>query len=314
MKVFHILNPGPVSTIQDSGRFGYLRYGMAPAGAMDEVAYQLGNHILGNPPDAAAIEFALMGPEVEVLQETFIVVSGGSCDIVVKGESGFSMYTPIKLLPGDKVSIPQVKDGIRGYLNVAGGINVPLKMNSRATYLRGRIGGIDGRCLEEGDVIHAFPESSTRGKPLPSSKWPKYPPPYKVDVILGPQDHLFSKKGVETFLSEEYRISWEADRMGYRLKGPEISHRDKADIISDGIPLGAVQVPGHRQPIIMMKDRQTTGGYPKIATVASYEISKLGQARPGSSIFFNQVTLEEARDKSRQHKEWFQGLVNAIKK
>ncbi|ACB84729.1 biotin-dependent carboxyltransferase family protein [Natranaerobius thermophilus] len=318
MSTIKITDPGPFTTIQDLGRFGFQRYGMAPSGAMDEVSFQLGNYLLGNEPNAAAIEFTLKGPELEIKKETLVAVTGGRCQVKVNGELS-PMYAPLHLCPGDQISFSGIQEGLRGYLCVLGGVDVPLVMQSRSTYLKGQIGGIEGRQVKKGDTLDACSYSSLdfshidQRSPLPTKYWPTFISPYEIDVILGPQVDYFSEQGVNTFLSQEYQISDAADRMGYRLNGPEIEHQGAADIISDGIPLGGIQVPGHGQPIIMMKDRQTTGGYPKIATVASYEIYKLGQAKPGDRIKFNKISLEEARQKKHKHDLWFDNLVDLIK-
>lgn len=313
MKILQVNKPGPFSIIQDSGRYGYQRYGLAPAGAMDEVAYRLGNYLLGNSPEAASLEFTIKGPELEVSGPTYIAVTGGPCEITVNDEKVYPPYAPIRIETGDRVSIGAITEGTRGYLSLAGGIDVPSQLSSRSTYLRGKVGGIEGRPVQAGDEVYTAGRYGSIGRPLPTAKWPVYKGPFEVDVIMGPQEEFFTEKGIHTFLSETFTISKEADRMGYRLNGPEIEHEGEADIISDGIPLGAVQVPGHRQPIIMMKDRQTTGGYPKIATTASYEIYRLGQARPGEQVKFNKVTLEEAKDKREKYEQWFKQLVEYIR-
>ncbi len=311
MNVIKILAAGPFTTVQDLGRFGYQRYGMAPAGAMDDISFQLGNHILGNSLDKAGLEFTLQGPNVEVLNDTVIAVTGGWCQMYVNGELQ-PLYAPIELVAGDQVSFSKMTKGVRGYLCVQGGIDVPQVMGSRSTYLRGQVGGFSGRHLKSGDVLSsALPEKPFQA-PLPTEMWPDFASQISVDVVMGPQMDYFTEQGIETFLSKTYNISEAADRMGYRLSGPEIEHSSEADIISDGIPLGAIQVPGHRQPIIMMKDRQTTGGYPKIATVASYEIYKLGQAKPGDKIKFNKISINQARQKQGKIENWFKQLQRLV--
>lgn len=314
MPAIKIIDAGPFTTVQDEGRYGFQRYGMAPAGAMDEVAYRLGNLILGNEPNAASIEFTLKGPRLEVLHDTTVVITCGRCDVRVNGKQSFSIYEPIDLKTGDQIDVGWITEGARGYLALKGGLDVPLVMQSHSTYLRGKIGGFDGDRLKGGEVLSTLTPKGSPGRSLPEEHWPSYQSPFEIDVIMGPQTDYFTEEGIKTFLSETYQISDAADRMGYRLTGPEIMHVDKADIISDGIPLGAVQVPGHRQPIILMKDRQTTGGYPKIATTASYEIYRLGQAKPSDQLSFNKVSLQEAKEKREQHKKWYHELAEFVSK
>ncbi len=314
MPALKIVESGPFTTVQDEGRYGFQRYGMAPAGAMDEVAYRLGNLILGNEPGAASLEFTLKGPRMELLQDTTLVITGGGCIITVNGKQSYSIYEPLKLKAGDQLDVGWIAEGARGYLSFRGGLDVPLVMQSHSTYLRGKIGGFEGNRLKGGETLSTFAPQGAPGRALPENRWPSYKAPFEIDVIMGPQADFFSEEGIKTFLSETYQISDAADRMGYRLTGPEITHVDKADIISDGIPLGAIQVPGHRQPIILMKDRQTTGGYPKIATVASYEIYRLGQAKPGDQVSFNKVSLQEAKEKREQHKKWYNELALYVQK
>ncbi len=312
MQVIKVLEPGPFTTVQDGGRFGYQRYGMAPAGAMDEVAYRLGNLMLGNDANAASLEFTLKGPRLEILDDTILVVTGGHCVVNINGSQEYPVYEPVKVKEGDQVEIGWITEGVRGYVIVQGGLDLPAVMQSRSTYLRGRIGGVGGAQLKGGEVLAVLKEHGPLGRALPGDRWPSYQPPFVIDVIMGPQADFFTKEGIETFLEGDFQISEAADRMGYRLTGPEVMHVDKADIISDGIPLGAIQVPGHRQPIIMMKDRQTTGGYPKIATAASYEIYRLGQAKPGDGLSFKKVSIEEAKEKKDDFDKWYHELAEYV--
>jgi len=312
LQVIKVIESGPFTTVQDGGRYGYQRYGMAPAGAMDEVSYLLGNLILGNEPNAASLEFTLKGPRLEILHDTTLAVTGGRCVVTVNGHRKYFIFEPIEVKSGDQIDIEWITEGVRGYLAVKGGFDVPLIMQSRSTYLRGKIGGFEGRRLKGEEVLSALQSNNSLGRALTEERWPSYLPPFEIDVIMGPQADFFTEEGVNTFLNETFQISESADRMGYRLTGPEVVHVDKADIISDGIPLGAIQVPGHKQPIIMMKDRQTTGGYPKIATAASYEIYRLGQAKPGDQLSFRSVSLDQAKEKKNHYNKWFQGLTEYV--
>jgi len=191
-----------------------------------------------------------------------------------------------------------VTAGCRAYLAVAGGIDVPRVLGSRATYLRGRLGGLDGRALQKGDVLPlgapARDPGVAPGRHVPASRRPAYPAAVEARVVLGPQADRFTPAGLAAFLGGPYTVTPQADRMGYRLEGPAIEHARGHDIISDGIPLGGIQVPGEGQPIVLLVDRQTTGGYTKIATVISVDIARIGQTRPGQRVRFREVTLAEA--------------------
>lgn len=297
MDAVRLIEPGPLTTIQDRGRKGYQRFGMPVAGAMDLFSYRIANLLVGNDEGAAAIEFTLQGPKMEFLQDAVIAITGAET-VPFLDNKPLPMWQSIFVRKGSIISFQGIKSGLRGYVAIGGGINVPQVLGSRSTYLRAKIGGFEGRKLAAGDIIKTgksgkgFPDFKNRR--LPKGFIPDFKEYEEIRVILGPQAELFKKESIETFLSSAYEVTAQSDRMGYRLKGPIIKHKDGADIISDGIPPGAIQVPGHGQPIIMLADRQTTGGYAKIATVISTDLNKLAQLTPGSKIRFKAVTLEEA--------------------
>ncbi len=299
MNAAKILKPGPLTTVQDSGRRGYQRFGMPEAGAMDKFSFRTANLLVGNCAGTAVLEFTLEGPDLIVQKDSIIAITGGdfspclnSCQI--------PMWQSIYVSAGSRLEIGSVNRGLRGYIAFKGGIDVEEKMGSRSTYLKGGVGGFKGRKLQKGDLLK-LGKKADRDEyieaSLPGSYIPKYTGHADTRVILGPQEDHFTESGVETFLRGEYTVTSQADRMGYRLEGPKILHRDEdsSDIISDGIPPGAVQVPGHEKPIIMMADRQTTGGYPKIATVISVDLPHIAQLKPGETLSFNEVSLKRAQ-------------------
>jgi biotin-dependent carboxylase-like uncharacterized protein len=294
METFEVIQPGPLTTIQDLGRYGCQQYGVPPSGALDNYAFRIGNLLVGNEESAASLEITLFGCQIRVLQDTTVAVTGADLGATLNGNP-ISMWESIPVRRGDIISFPLPKSGCRAYLALTGGINVHLVMSSAATYTRAGIGGLEGRALRKGDILQT-------GKPVPAPKRARVPSEYiplyqqqiELRVILGPQDNCFTEDGIRTFLQSEYTVSTQADRMGFRLEGPKIQHRETADIISDGIPLGAVQVPGDGLPIILLADRQTTGGYTKIATAISVDISKLAQAKPDDKVRFRQVSEDEA--------------------
>lgn len=295
--VFECSAPGMLTTVQDGGRWGYQGKGMPVAGALDLQAFRLGNVLAGNDENDAALEVTLLGPALSVVEgEAVLAVTGAELGFCINGEP-VPNWTSVAAKAGDTLSFTGPKSGCRAYLCVSGGIDVPFVMGSRSTYLRARVGGFEGRALKKGDRIPC-------GAPQPLWKRcerlvcpeelrPVYDFGAPLRVIPGPQEDLFTEKGRDTFYGSEYVISTSADRMGYRMDGPVVEHESAADIISDAIPLGAVQVPGHGQPIIMLADRQTTGGYAKIGVVSSADVAVLSQRLPGQKVRFVRISLEE---------------------
>ena len=296
-----IIQPGMLSTIQDRGRYGYQRYGMPTAGAMDTFALRAANALLGNDDNAACIEATVLGPRIEILSDTTIAVTGANVAPRLDSEP-IPMWQPVAASKGSRLEFRSPKDGMRGYLAVAGGIDVPEVMGSRATYMKAAIGGVEGRPLRAGDILNALgdsPEALATGRNFPADAIPKYGSAHELRVVLGPQQSAFTQAGIDTFLSETYTVSIHSDRMGYRLEGEPVEHTDGPDVISDGTPLGTIQVPGDGQPIILLSDRGTTGGYTKIATVISTDLSKVAQAMPGHTVKFKAVSVEEAQEAYR---------------
>lgn len=303
-----------MTTVQDLGRWGHQALGMPVAGAMDAFALRAGNVIVGNDPGAAALEITVVGPASTVAEgDGVICLSGGELGLEINGER-VSSWTAHHVTAGDRVSVSgPVGAGCRGYLCVSGGIDVPVVMGSRSTYLRAKIGGLEGRALKAGDVLATGenPPLWRRSESFacPAALRPDYLNERPIRVVLGPQEDCFTPQGIETFLGSEYVLTNEADRMGFRLEGPAIEHTGGADIISDGIPLGAVQVPGHGKPVVMMADRQTTGGYTKIAVVVTADIGLLAQRMPGDTVRFEKVEFEEALAIAREERDRLQSLV-----
>jgi biotin-dependent carboxylase-like uncharacterized protein len=292
-----VVEPGLLTTVQDLGRPGYQRLGIPPAGPMDRSAFVVANRLVGNPDGAAGLELTLKGPSLEVRRACVIAVTGAEMTAQVNGQP-VPAWTAVRLAAGDGLSFRMAAGGCRAYLAVAGGLVTPLALGSRSTYLRGRLGGIGGRALQKADALWVgpgpVPLDALVGRSVPPERRPAYPAEVECRVILGPQADRFTADGVATFLGGPYEVTPQADRMGYRLKGPVIQHARGHDIVSDGIPLGGIQVPGDGQPIVLLVDRQTTGGYTKIATVISVDVARLGQARPGQRVRFREVSLAQA--------------------
>ena len=293
-----IISQGLLTTVQDLGRFGYQRYGIPVCGAMDSVSLRIANILVGNREHLAGLEMTAVGPTIRFAGDTTIAVVGADMEPALDGKRIWE-WESVRAPSGSTLSFGAPRDGLRAYLAVAGGIDVPRVMNSRATDIKGRFGGFEGRALESGDVL-AIGDSPHPIGALPNrlppeiSRQPTYGQNFNIRVVLGPQDDAFTEAGVATLLNSEYTVSNDADRTGYRLEGPTIEHISGADIVSDGTALGSIQVPGNGTPIILLADRGTTGGYTKIGTVVNADIGLLAQAMPGAKIRFEDVSAEEA--------------------
>ena len=296
METIKILDAGLLTTVQDLGRYGFQRYGVSASGVMDEYSAKIANKLVGNKVGEAVLETTLKGVQIEFLQNTAVAITGGNCDVTLNGTK-IELWQSYLVNRGDILKMGICRSGLRNYLAFAGGIDVPIIMNSKSTNLKAKVGGFNGRKLMTGDILSVGVGSLET--PLTLNKYyiPTYSKDIKVGVILGQQDDYFTEAGIKTFLNETYTVTQESDRMGIRVSsvsGATIEHKNGADIISDGITFGAIQVPGSGQPIVMMADRQTTGGYTKIGNVISSDLAKLAQATPGTKVKFVEYTLEQA--------------------
>lgn len=294
-----IIIPGALTTVQDAGRYGFMEFGIGPSGVMDMQAFFDASYLVGNEHGEAVLEATLFGGIMEFTQETVIALTGADMEPQINNVS-VPMDTPLKINPSDTLSLGMVKEGCRTYIAFAGGIDVPFVMGSRSTNIKCRIGGFKGRALRAGDIISLGTGRDYTGLMGRKIERRTYPPDIKVRVIQGPQEDYFTEKGKKTFYSETYTISRQSDRMGYRLEGEAVESVDGTDIVSDGIAPGSVQISSDGKPIVLLADRQTTGGYAKIATVCSFDIPKLVQGKPGDRVRFIPVTLEEAEKINRR--------------
>ena len=296
METIKILDAGLLTTVQDLGRYGFQRYGVSASGVMDEYSAKIANKLVGNKVGEAVLETTLKGVQIEFLQNTAVAITGGNCDVTLNGTK-IELWQSYLVNRGDILKMGICRSGLRNYLAFSGGIDVPIIMNSKSTNLKAKVGGFNGRKLMTGDVLSVGVGSLEAPLTLNKHYIPTYSKDIKVGVILGQQDDHFTEAGIKTFLNETYTVTQESDRMGIRLSsvsGATIEHKNGADIISDGITFGAIQVPGSGQPIVMMADRQTTGGYTKIGNVISSDLAKLAQATPGTKVKFVEYTLEQA--------------------
>jgi antagonist of KipI len=281
---------------------GCQKFGVTVSGAMDEVALRFGNLLVGNEQNAAGLEISFLGPRIRFRADVTLALTGAEADVDLDGQPA-PWYEAFRARAGQVLDIRHCTRGMRAYLTVAGGIDVPVRLGSRSTSLAAGFGGFEGRPLRDGDVLSVGPIigqaacGCARGIP---QRWrPAFGSPQIVRVVFGPQDGAFTEAGRRTLLEATYEIGPSSDRMGYRLEGPAVEHAGPADIISDWIPLGGIQVPGNGKPIVLLADRQTTGGYTKIATVISPDIPTLVQLRPGEAVRFRAVTVGEAEAAAR---------------
>lgn len=288
-----VLDPGPQTTVQDLGRFGQLRFGIPPSGPVDRFAFVVANRLAGNDDGAAALECTLIGPRFAVETACAIAVTGADMPISVNGHAAPG-WTTLVLAPGDVVKLGAARSGARGYIAFSGGVDVPPVLGSRATYLRGRLGGYEGRALRKQDRLMLLPAGLPRSRRVPPDALATLETSPVARVVLGPQADRFTDEGIAALLEDSFEMLPQSDRMGARLRGTRIAHANGHDIVSDGIALGSIQVPGDGQPIVLLVDRQSTGGYTKIATVCSFDIGRVGQLRPGQALRFSAVNLNEA--------------------
>ena len=285
-----VLKAGMLTTVQDLGRTGYQSQGFSVAGAMDVRSFKIANLLLDNPENEAVLEFTLIGPTLQFTSETIIAITGGDFTPTLNGEPVPS-YEAVYVNRGDILKFGSARTGSRGYIAFSSYLDIPVVMGSRCTNLKSQIGGFKGRKLKDEDYI-GF-RIKRRYLPYFLSRKLK-PDDFSAEsetlrVVFGPQDDRFSRQGIETFLTEEYTVTSDFDRMGCRLEGETIEAKEGTDIVSDGIVDGSFQVTAGGLPIILLADRQTTGGYAKIATVVSQDLPKLAQVRPGDHITFRKV-------------------------
>lgn len=298
---------GLLTTVQDLGRFGYGRFGLPVAGALDDLALRWANLLVGNEAGAAALEITLAGPTLilEGDQPLLAALTGADFSATL-GARQLSPWRSFHWQPGEALTLGACQTGMRGYLAIAGGIAVPPVFGSRSTDLLGAIGGLEGRALRPGDLLPLAPPAAPFAeRQLPPALVPRYTHELAVRVVLGPQDERFTEDAIVTFLSSPYTVTREADRMGVRLDGPGLLAPGGADIVSEGVVTGAIQAPAHGRPIVLLGGRQTTGGYPKIATVIGADLWRMGQARPGDVVRFKRVALTEAQEVLRAYRARF---------
>jgi len=292
LKAFRIIHPGIHTTVQDLGRSGLMKYGIPPSGAMDQYSYRVGNLLLGNPENSASLEITLHGLKIEALIPVTISITGADLGPYLNGDPA-PQWTPLIMKKGEIIHFKQRKKGLRAYLAVKGGFDVPEVLGSRSTFIRGKI----GNPISEGEIISIGDFGaikSIKSLALPKLYIPDLNLHDPIQVIMGPQNEYYTLQGIDTFLNASYKVTSQSDRMAYRTEGPPIEIAKDPGIITEPIPRGAIQVPGDGKPIILLWDAQVTGGYAKIATVISADMDRLGQKMPGDTIHFQQVNRDMA--------------------
>jgi allophanate hydrolase len=310
-----VIAPGVHTTVQDAGRVGFQDVGVPTAGPLDRIALRLANALVGNPQGAAALEILLQGPTLKVRAESVrIALVGATNGIEVKSEPARTIPAgqSVQLERDDVFRIGTVGDSLCAYLAVEGSFDIEPVLGSVSTYVRGSIGGIQGRRLQKNDAISLNRNAvdAREERALPGAYELALDQP--IRVIPGPQEDYFTEDAIKTLLSSEYTISPQADRMGYRLEGPRLTHAKGYNIVSDGIVTGSIQVPGNALPIVLMVDNQTTGGYPKLATVISADIPVVGRRRPGRKIRFQAVDVREAERLRKEQETAIRAQIDSL--
>jgi len=310
MSGLRVDRPGLSTTIQDLGRPGYQRFGVPVSGALDPLALRLANALLGNAPGTAALEILALGPTLTVEADSVrLALFGSGVGLRIDG-SEIPAGRSVTVLHGAKIAVGGFTDAASCILAIEGGFDLAPCMGSLSTYARGGFGGFEGRALQAGDLL---PLARSAATPGPERKAP--PIDYgngPIRVVLGPQEDWFEPASIERFFAEPYTITVETDRMGMRLEGVKLAHSRGFNIVSDGIAPGHIQVPGTGQPIVLLADRQTVGGYPKIGAVIGADLPRLSRMRPGDTIRFARVEVADAETVRRTQAIGFAKLVQAI--
>lgn len=320
-----ILRPGLLTTVQDAGRFGWYHIGMPPSGAMDQFSYRAGNLLVGNNEGAAALETTFLGPEIEAGADMTLAVTGAPIELRHNGAAA-PMWVALAMSKGDRLECGQTIAGVRSYICVSGGIEVPELLGSRSTYLLGRFGGLGGRTLAEGDVLPVgaprFGAGELTGRRVDARLLPRFPEVAELRIVMGLCSYRLTEESIAEFLSTTWAVSNEADRIGYRIQGAEFRFRDReppfgagsdpSNVVDVGYPVGSIQVPGGKEGILLMRDAVTGGGYATIGTVIHCDLDLVAQAPPRSRLRFRAVTVEDALRLRAQYRARLKMLADSL--
>ena len=316
-----ILKNSLQTTVQDLGRSGFQKYGVIVSGAMDPFAHRLANLLVGNEEQAATLEITLVGPTIEFTEDMVIALCGGDLSPKLDGQT-IDLWRMLSIKKGSTLTFGEPRIGARCYLAIAGGIDVPEVMGSRSTYLRAGIGGFQGRALEKGDEVPVGNISQQKLLSLlqcaeNDSDWLVAPVRYFEEPVIrmmaGRQFDLFDDDSKKRIFNEPFTVSSNSDRMGYRLEGSHLSLETPAELISEAVAFGSVQVPADGNPIVLLADRQTTGGYPKIGQVASVDLPLISQLKPGQQLRFKEISLADAQQRWIEQEQSIRQIKAAIK-
>lgn len=299
INIFEVIKPGLLTTVQDLGRKGYQKYGLAVSGAADQYAHRMANILVCNSEETATLEVTLMGLQLKVLETHVIAVTGGDLDLHINDKPA-RMWCSHTVSKGDTIRFKTCKSGCRAYIAAAGGVDTEPALGSRATDIISNLGGIKGRSLRKGDIVPIGRGQTAvykgRRRRIPEKLIPEYLNNITVRVIPGPQEDAFTQEGIDTLFSSVYEVSKDSDRMACKMDGPKIEHVKSADIASEGIFFGAIQVPENGLPILFQAGRQSVGGYTKIGGVISADLPRVAQLKPGDRISFEKITLSKAHE------------------
>lgn len=323
---FDVLEPGLATTVQDRGRPGYYNVGIPQGGAMDMLSAEIVNALVGNTPDEAVLECTYLGPRLRVIDDAVVAIGGAPVEILVNGETR-EQWTRLELSAGDELSFGRLQGGTRYYLAARGGIDVPVVLGSRSTYALGAMGGFEGRALRAGDRVAVAARDSLNARigvsHLEPSLRPDFPGEIDVRVILGLYDHRLTEAGVETLLASDWILTPVADRTGLRYSGPPVEWRprtqpfgagsDPSNIVDAGYPVGSIQIPGGKEPIILHRDAVSGGGYAMVATVISADMDRLARSAPGTITRFRAVSMDEALTARKELAELRSALWGAVR-
>ena len=298
-----IAKQGFFTTVQDLGRYGCAHLGISPAGAADSLSFRIANILVGNDENTPALEMTLLGATLEFDEPTMLAITGATCDCKV-GLDSVPLNRAFEIPAGAVLQCGSMATGARCYLAIQGGFDVPLVMGSASTFIPARFGGFQGRRLQSGDVLQVREQGPARVRSLRPGSLDSSNRQGPLRVTQGAQQDWFGPEALETLFSSVYAVSEQSGRTGLRLKGESLRPREQAELLTDGIPLGAIQVPQDGQPIILFVDQQTTGGYPKIANVIAADLHHVGQLLPRNEVRFAEVSITEAVQALREQEGW----------
>ncbi|MEH6569350.1 MAG: biotin-dependent carboxyltransferase family protein [Halioglobus sp.] len=301
---FTVTQPGILSLIQDAGRFGQHKIGLTTGGPLDPEAFNWCNRLLQNTANSSALEVSFGGLHLQANVDTFICVTGADMPLRINHREQ-ALWCVHRVQAGDEIELAYAQSGCRSYFGVADGFNITPSFGSSATVMREKLGGLHGDKIHSGDTLPCAPVINRSALHLPKAIQPKYHNGITVRVIPGYQDHQFNRLQQRRFFGSQYTVSDRCDRMGYRLEGPAIECEVEG-ILSEGICQGAIQIPADGQPIVLLNDRQTIGGYPKIGSALSLDVASLAQLTPGATVYFAPISVHAAHNALHLHHSRYQ--------